>query len=126
MKLENIEIFEKLYTQIKGIYSELCILSKKAPDGSINKFKLKFVNQIILIANQILGTEYAPFTDFELFDEDDMSTNSDVVFILSQYIKCLEKYKFDNIYRSTGHWYWRLEGSKEQIETSSPPTELYL
>ena len=73
MKLENIEIFEKLYTQIKGIYSELCILSKKAPDGSINKFKLKFVNQIILIANQILGTEYAPFTDFELFDEDDIT-----------------------------------------------------
>ena len=126
MKSENIEKFEKLYTQIKGLYSELCILSKKAPDGHINKIKLKFVNQIILIANQILGTEYSPFEDFELFDEDDMSTNSDVVFILSQYIKCLEKYKFDNIHRLSGRWYWRLEDIKEQIETSSPPTELYL
>ena len=46
MKKENIERFEKLHIQIKDIYEELSLLSKKSPDGAINKFKLKFINQL--------------------------------------------------------------------------------
>ena len=45
---------KKLHIQIKDMYNELSILSKKSPDGAINKFKLKFINQLIEEANQIL------------------------------------------------------------------------
>ena len=40
MEKKDVERFEKLHIQIKDMYSELSILSKKSPDGAINKFKL--------------------------------------------------------------------------------------
>lgn len=52
MEKDKIEKFEKLHIQIKDMYNELSILSKKSPDGAINKFKLKFINQLIEEANQ--------------------------------------------------------------------------
>ena len=54
MEKDKIEKFEKLHIQIKDMYNELSILSKKSPDGAINKFKLKFINQLIEEANQFL------------------------------------------------------------------------
>lgn len=120
MEKENVEKFEKLHIQIKDIYSELSLLSKKSPDGAINKFKLKFINQLIEEANSFLGERYKPFGDFEKFQEDDIPFNSDVVLIVSQYIKCLEKYKFDNIKRLSGNWYWILSDGDDEIKTSRP------
>ena len=76
MEKDKIEKFEKLHIQIKDMYAELSVLSKKSPDGAINKFKLKFINQLIETANQFLGDIYKPFDDFEKFDENDMPYNS--------------------------------------------------
>lgn len=123
MERDEIEKFEKLHIQIKDMYNELSILSKKSPDGAINKFKLKFINQLIEQANQILKDRYKPFDDFEKFEEEAIPFNSDVVMIISQYIQCLERYKFDNIKMLSGHWYWELSDSKEQIKTSRPLME---
>ena len=120
MKKENVEIFEKLYIQIKDIHNELSILSKKSPDGAINKFKLKFINQLLSSANGILDDTYKPFNDFTLFQEDDMPTNSDIVLIISQYIKCLDKFKRDNVEIKSGDWYWVIEKGRESIKTTSP------
>lgn len=58
MEKDKIEKFEKLHIQIKDMYNELSILSKKSPDGAINKFKLKFINQLIEEANQFLKGDY--------------------------------------------------------------------
>ena len=123
MKKAEIEVYEKLHLQIKGIYSELGILSKKAPDSAINKFKLKFVNQLISEANLLLGDEYKPFNDFILFDTDDMPSNSDIVLVISQYISCLERMKGDNVYRDLGKYYWKIDNSKDKIETTRPNLE---
>ena len=84
MEKDKIEKFEKLHIQIKDMYNELSILSKKSPDGAINKFKLKFINQLIEEANQFLKERYKPFADFEKFEEEDIPFNSDVVMIISQ------------------------------------------
>lgn len=119
MKKEEVESFEKLHIQIKGIYAELGILSKKSPDGVINKFKLKFVNQLLKESNLILGENYRPFSDFDFFNDDDLPTNSDVVLVISQYIKCLERLKNDNTYWD-GSYFWRIENSKISIETTRP------
>ena len=120
MKKENIDKFEKLHFQIKNIYSELGILSKKSPDSAINKFKLKFVNQLLTQANTLLDEQYKPFADFDLFEEEDIPSNSDVVLVLSQYIQCLEKLKMDNVKMLSGNWYWIIPNSKEQIKTTHP------
>lgn len=123
MKKEDIDIFEKLHFQIQNIYSELGILSKKSPDGAINKFKLKFVNQLLAQANYLLVEKYKPFVDFDLFQEEDIPTNSDVVLVVSQYIQCLEKIKIDNIRILSGNWYWIIPNSNEEIKTTHPSTE---
>lgn len=120
MKKEDIDIFEKLHFQIQDIYSELGILSKKSPDGAINKFKLKFVNQLLDQANYLLEEKYKPFADFNLFQEEDIPTNSDVVLVVSQYIQCLEQLKIDNIKMLSGNWYWIIPNSKEEIKTTHP------
>ena len=120
MEKDKIEKFEKLHIQIKDMYNELSSLSKKSPDGAINKFKLKFINQLIEEANQFLKERYKPFADFEKFEEEDIPFNSDVVMIISQYIKCLERFKYDNVKLLSGNWYWNLSDSKDEVKTARP------
>ncbi len=117
---ENVEKFEKVYIQILKMHDELSILSKKSPDGLMNKFKLKLINQLIKESNDLLEERYKPFENFIIFDEDELPTNSDVVLILAQYIECLAKYKSDNVTGSYSTWYWKLSDSKEQIKTGQP------
>jgi len=123
MEKKKVEKFDKLLVQIKDLYNELSILSKKSPDGAINKFKLKIINQLLQESNDFLSDEYKPFEDFNKFDDDALPFNSDVVMIVSQYIQCLEKFKYDNIKMLSGSWYWKLSDSKEEVKTTRPPLE---
>ena len=87
MNEQQVETFLKLQPQLKSAYDEISLLSKKKPTDSLNTFKLKFINSILLKANGILDDKYKPFPeDFSLFNEDDMPNNSDVIFILSHYL----------------------------------------
>ena len=80
-------LFDKTESQINNVYEEISILSKKKPDAPINKFKLKLINNLINQANGMLGDEYSPFQEFNEFNEDDLPSTSDVVFILSPVFK---------------------------------------
>lgn len=55
-----------------------------------------------------------------------MPFNSDVVLIISQYIKCLEKFKYDNVKRLSGNWYWNLSDTDEEVKTSHPIMDLVM
>lgn len=116
MKQEDIDVFEKLTVQLTSTYDELTLLSKKNPRDAVNKFKLKFINALLVRANEFLGSKYRPFEDFSTLEEDDVPQNSDAVFILSQYIECFEKYRADNVTREYGKWYWQVESKKGQNE----------
>ena len=117
---EIIRTFEKIQSQMFILHEEVSILSKKNPETPINKFKIKFVNQLLLEANAILENNNKPFSDFETFDEDLLPTNSDVVMMLSQYLSCLEKYRSDRIKGSFGDWYWITEDGDSKFRTTSP------
>ena len=107
--------------ELKSTYDEISLLSKKKPTESLNTFKLKLINSILLRANEILGDNYRPFPeDFSAFDEDDMPNNSDVVFILSHYLTSLEKLRCDNIKSYQFKWYWIIDGKASDLETNSP------
>ena len=54
--------------------------------------------------------KHKPFTDFDIFDEDSLPTNSDVVLILSQYLDTLEGWRSDNVFKDGYSWYWKLGG----------------
>lgn len=121
MKIVEIEIFLKLQPQLKSAYDEIALLSKKSPTESLNKFKLKFINSILTRANEVLQEKYKPFPgDFELFIEDDMPNNSDVVFILSHYLTSLEKLRCDNIKFYNHKRIWLVDWQNSEMETDRP------
>lgn len=124
IQLEN---FIKLQEQIDGMFQELSTLSKKNPDTPLNKFKIKLVNSVLDTANSILDEKNRPFTEFNKFDEDELPSNSDVVVMLSQYIKCLEKFRSENItrgQRDTYNWYWIIDGVESKVKTHAPQIEV--
>lgn len=96
---EVIREFEQLEVQLKTFYDELSILSKKTPDGPLNKFKLKFVNDTLKKVNAILADTHRPFSDFELFSDADLPSSSDAVLMLSHYLKSMEQFQNDH-----SHW----------------------
>lgn len=124
MTRKDVETFLKLQPQLKSAYEEVSLLSKKKPAEAVNNFKLKFINSILVRANDILKEKYKPFPDqFSEFNEDDIPTNSDVVFILSHYLTSLEKLRCDNIVRSdiyTPEWYWSIDGKPSDLRTDRP------
>ncbi|MBK7888524.1 MAG: hypothetical protein IPJ86_14965 [Bacteroidetes bacterium] len=128
MTKEDVNKFEKVQSQIEGLLLEVTNLVKKSPNDAVNKFKLKFINEILIEANAVLGKTYKPLSSFEKFDEDDLPSNSDVSFILSQYLSCFEKLRADNIFRKKEYdgnkyfyeWYWVIGNSESTIKTAPP------
>lgn len=112
MNSSDVDKFEKLSGQLLGLYEEMSLLSKKSPNDAVNKFKLKFINQQLSEANLMLSEIYKPLHDFDIFPEDDVPQNSDVVFILSQYLQCMEKLRADNVLIRNGSWFWHVKGRK--------------
>jgi len=119
MTEKQVAIYEKIFYQFNEFHSELSVLSKKSPNDGVNKFKLKFANQLLTDANELLRESHKPFEDFEVFDVDDVPTNSDVVLIFSQYITCLEKLKYDFVQMVNNEWQWVTEDNKN-IKTARP------
>jgi len=97
MKKQDADLFETYEKQIRGMYNEISLLSKKKPDAPVNKFKLKFINEILKKVNNLLGSKYMPFDGFTVFDEDELPTVSDVVFMLYQYLRCMDKFSDDEL-----------------------------
>ena len=124
MKREDVDVFEKLSGQLISIYDEMTLLSKKNPNDGVNKFKLELLNVLLSKSNQFLEKEYIPFDDFSLFDVDSLPQNSDVVFILSQYIQCFEKKRSDNVVYKTGSWSWCIDA--EEDEKSDEKGKIYI
>ena len=120
LKNSQVDELEKLIGQLDGLHSELSALAKKSPNDAVNKFKLRFVNSSLLKCNSFLGESYKPFEDFHQFNEDDVPSNSDITFILSQYMQALEKFRSDNIYMDMGAWYFKLDDKKKKIRTAQP------
>lgn len=114
MNRNDVDTFEKLSVQLLGVYEEVSLLSKKSPNDALNKFKLKFINNLLNQSNSFLTDEYKPFDDFESFEEDDMPQNSDIVFMLSQYLQCFEKLRADNVVMKRGSWFWYVKSNEDE------------
>ena len=113
MTEKEADLFDSYEQEIEAMYEEIGLLSKKKPDGAVNKFKLKFINEILDKVNERLGADYLPLAKFTGFDESDMPTNSDVVFILSQYMKSMDRFRHHNTELSMGRYYWILDDGKD-------------
>lgn len=112
--------FEKTEAQLEGFYEEIGLIAKKKPDDPLNKFKLNFINQMLEHANRLLGDRYRPFPDFAKFDADALPTASDVVTILSQYLRSMDKFRKDFTKYSFGEYNWTLSDSGAKIRAKRP------
>ncbi len=119
MKKSDIEKLEQLIGKIDGLYREIGSLVKKSAKDGVNKFKLKFINQVLLNTNTFLGKKSLPLDNFECFNEEELPSNSDVTFILTQYSEALELYRSDNIFVEYGNRYYKLK-SGDPIRTAPP------
>lgn len=107
---QEVVTFDRLKSQLHQLYGEITTLSKKSPDGSVNKFKLDFINEKVEEANRLLGEDSKPSKQFATFDLVSLPTNSDVVMMLSQYIDALEAWRSGHIVeRDTYNWYWNTD-----------------
>ncbi len=101
----DIDTLEKTMGQLQAVHREISILSKKSPNDAVNVLKLRMINSIIVVANGLLGDSYKPLAGFEEFDEDDMPSTSDVVFVVAQYLEEIGRFRSDHI---VGHGFDRV------------------
>jgi hypothetical protein len=123
MTKQEVDTFVKTQVQLDGLYLEISALSKKSQNDALNKFKLKFVNQLLVEANNLLGEKNKPFSDFDIFNENDIPTNSDAAMMLAQYLNCYEKFRADNIIKEEKfphNWFWKIDGNISEIRTKMP------
>jgi hypothetical protein len=111
LKQSDIAVYNKTVEQLHVSYREIEELSKKKPSEMINLFKLKFVNKTLNDANSFLGDELRPFSDFLLFDENELPTVSDVKLMLAHYKTSIHNFMLKNSV-SDGHIsrYWIING----------------
>ena len=123
MNKKEVESFEKIEAQLRKMYEEISMLSKKKQDDAINEFKLEIINKIIEECNKILKND-KPFEDFEKFNEALIPSNSDIVVILSQYIGCFEKVRSENtVENMVNEFFWLIDNKQSSIR-SSPPKQI--
>ncbi len=97
LTVKEVNNYNDVYPQLKALLSTMEELSKRRPHDPVNKFKLNHANAIIRKVNKILGPKYRPFSDFERFDvEGELTTSSDVVMMLSQYLSRMDKFESDH------------------------------
>ncbi len=100
----DIERLEKLIGQLQGLHSEISLLAKKSPNDAVDAFKLRLINKVVAAANDVLGPEYLPFSDFEAFEVDDVPSTSDVALVLAQYMEEVERFRSANVKLSQHYW----------------------
>lgn len=89
-----------------GAYNEFQELSKKKPESPLNTYKVKMINRVLEPIKELLKNEdVSEYLD--VLDIDDIPTNSDVILILSHYIKALEMFN-EKYYRNSvkGMYRW--------------------
>jgi hypothetical protein len=118
---DELERFEKLMGQLRGLHDEISLLARKSANDGVNAFKLKLINRVLAAANTVLGASHRPFDDFDQFDADDVPSTSDVTMVLAQYLEEAERYRANfvtEIYDSK--WVYVIGGGMTDIPAGAP------
>lgn len=117
---EELETFEKLMGQLRGLHDEISLLARKSPNDGMNAFKLRLINKVLATANTVLGPSHRPFDDFEQFDADDVPSTSDVTMMLAQYLEEAERHRANFVQQYRGGWYYVIGGKITDIHADIP------
>jgi len=116
---EDVEKLEKTIGQLNAIHREISFLSKKTPSDAVNPFKLRMINEVIESANSVLGSDYKPIDGFDLFDDDEVPSTSDVVLIVAQYMEEIERFRTDHVVHHRNKWVYVLDGSPSEVHANA-------
>jgi hypothetical protein len=119
----DVELFDKVRSQMRQLSTDIEALSKKTPDAPVSKFKLNFINEKLRDANRFLAPPFKPIDGFEQFDDATLPSNSDVVMVLTQYLACLEQWRSAQVHKKregaySSRWVWNVKG--ETIGAEEP------
>ncbi len=89
---ERAEKHDDLMSLLNSMFREFQDLSKKKPDGALNKRKVEIVNRLLRDIHAIVEEE-STRAYLDLLDEDDLPQNSDVVLILGQAVAAMETFR---------------------------------
>jgi hypothetical protein len=118
--IENIQDLEKLIGQLKALHTEIGQLARKSPNDAVNNFKINLVNKVIERANNVLGDDFIPDTDFVGFDQDDIPSNSDVTMVISQYLEEAERFRSYHVVYHAGRFVYKLNDEPSQVRAAPP------
>lgn len=96
MKKSDVELYEKLHSQLITMKNQFETLSKKKPNDVVNEFKIGLVNKLLTDINELIG-DNKPFPTFEQFENNPKVFNSDVLLILAHYLTSMIQFKSANI-----------------------------
>ena len=122
MKRKDIDKYQRVQSQLEAFHREFEGLSKKTPNGALNAFKLKIINQAIEDANAVLTGDYLPIRGFTQFADEELPTHSDVSIVLAQYLEAMEVLRCRNIFRGDlGRWFWNAEDADHESMQAAEP-----
>ena len=88
----EVNLFLMLRELVTGLYGEMKDFAKKSANETLNEFKIKSLNRVLMPLKEVLKNQpTALFLD--VLDDSSLPTNSDVVIILSQYLTAMQKYE---------------------------------
>ena len=95
---------------LESMFHEFQELSKKKPEGALNKRKVEIVNRLLRDIHGILEKE-STSAYLDLLDEDDLPQNSDVILILGQTVAAMKTFrkKYYIYSESIGQSVWAID-----------------
>jgi hypothetical protein len=89
---KNVILFDTLTPLLNALYSEIQVLSKKKPDGTLSANKTKVINRLLIDIKDFLNDE--PTNKYlDLLEDENLPQYSDVALMLSQYSAALTQFK---------------------------------
>ncbi|RWM98976.1 MAG: hypothetical protein EOR86_04960 [Mesorhizobium sp.] len=116
--LATVEIFS-------GLISEVRELSRKKPDATLNKGKVRLINRVLADLQLVLASE--PEKKFlDLLDDDELPQTSDAVLVMVQYESALAEFpkRYFRSFKTSATSYGRPEYKKFWVTEGFDPENL--
>ena len=95
-------LFEALWPLLHAMREEYRELSKKKPDGTLNKLKVHGVNRLLVDLKGVLKDDDI-IRYLDILSDDDLPQYSDVTIALSQYVAAMDSFKNARQYENSNY-----------------------
>jgi hypothetical protein len=100
--------YDALWPLLSAMRDEYSELSKKKPDGTLNKLKVHGVNRLLTDLKELLKNETVT-RYLDLLSDDDLPQYSDVTIILSQYVAAMKSFRQAREHKDSSYkMVWRM------------------